>query len=87
MIDLKLLCSRLRVSQAELAQALGCCQANISHYRRGQLMPAPRAQKLIEFATARGVPLTFDHIFGSAPLPEAVPAEQSPAPKTEAVHV
>ena len=50
-------------------------------------MPAPRAQKLIEFATARGVPLTFDHIFGSASLPDAVPAEPSAASETEAVHV
>ena len=86
MIDLKLLCTRLQISQAELAQALGCCQANISHYLRGQLMPAPRAQKLIDFATARGIPLTFDHIFGAAPFPEPGSAQPEQPTTAEADH-
>lgn len=79
MIDLKLLCLRLDASQATLADALGCCQANISHYRRGQRIPDHRAAKLIEFASTRGLTLTFDHIYGDLPLPELVGVNQEPA--------
>ena len=33
-------------------------------------MPTPRARLLIEYANGLGLPLTFDHLYGDAPLPE-----------------
>lgn len=57
-------------SQAELAEAMGCVQTNISHYEKGQRLPADRAAKLIEFASRKGLTLTLDQIYGLQPLPQ-----------------
>ena len=66
---------RLRVTQAELAEAMGCSQSNVSFYERGQTVPPDAARALIEFAAARGLALSFDHIYGSAALPAPVEAK------------
>lgn len=60
---------RLRVTQTELGEVLGCTQGNIGHYERGQLLRPDRAGKLIEFAASKGLKLTMDQIYGRAPLP------------------
>lgn len=60
---------RLEMTQAELAEALGCTQGNVGHYERGQTLPPERATSLIEFAQRRGVRLTMDQVYGMQPLP------------------
>jgi len=59
----------LNVSQTDCAKALGCGQSNISYYDRGQQIPPNVARKLIEYAASLGVTLTYDLIYGDAPLP------------------
>jgi len=70
MSTIKSIRERLGVTQQVLADGIGCTQGNVGHYERGQTVPPPMATKLIEFAGERGLVLTFDHIYGSAPLPE-----------------
>jgi putative transcriptional regulator len=61
---------RLELTQAALAELLGCTQGNVSFYEKGQTVPPPVAGKLIEVAKARGHDyLTFDHVYGAAALP------------------
>jgi putative transcriptional regulator len=60
---------RLGVSQVQLADGIGCSQSNISNYERGQTITPDVARKLIEFARPRGLPLTYDHVYGAVPLP------------------
>jgi putative transcriptional regulator len=61
--------SRLGVSQQVLATELGCSQANISYYERGQPMPPDTAKKLIAFARTKGLALSYDHVYGAAEVP------------------
>jgi len=71
-----------------LAVALKCSQANVSFYERGkQTMPPHVARLLIDYARRFGLTLTFDHVYGNAPLPKlykrkpaAMPAGQ-PVPE------
>jgi putative transcriptional regulator len=51
------------VTQDELAKALGKTQANISNYEKGQTVPPAVAEKLIEFASSKGVKLTYNDIY------------------------
>jgi len=68
---------RLGLTQQALGQVIGCTQGNVGYYERGQMMPTPRARRLIDFAAGRGLMLSFDHLYGDAPLPElAQPAAQ-----------
>lgn len=61
---------RLGVSQQQLADALGCTQANVSNYERGQTIPPEMARKLIAFAHSKGLGyLTWDHVYGAAQMP------------------
>jgi len=67
---------RLGVSQASLAKALQCTQSNVSFYEVGkQTIPPPVARRLIDYAASQGLALTFDHVYGNAPLdwPEYTP--------------
>lgn len=58
---------RLGVTQAALADGIGCTQGNIGHYEnKGQTVPPGVAKRLIEFATARGVSLSYEDIYGQA---------------------
>lgn len=59
----------LKMSQAKLAEHLGCRQGNVSFYERGQTVPPEAARKLIELAQSRGLPITFDHVYGARSLP------------------
>jgi transcriptional regulator with XRE-family HTH domain len=60
---------RLGATQHEMADALGCTQANVSLLDKGQTVLPATARKLIEFASGRGLALTMDHVYGVTPLP------------------
>lgn len=68
MSALKAIRDRLRVTQSELGAAIGVSQGNVSFYERGQTVPPDVAGRLIEFAKARGMALTYDHLYAGAPL-------------------
>jgi len=63
MTAIKQIRERLGVTQAALAQGIGVTQGNVSHYEHGQTVPPEVASRLIEFACASGVRLTFDDIY------------------------
>lgn len=69
MSPIKAIRKLLRATQDEVATAVGCTQMNVSYYERGQTVPPQVAKRLIEFAASRGVRLTYDHVYGAAPLP------------------
>ena len=69
MRKMQIIRSRLGMKQSELGDALGCSQMNVSYYERGQDVPPKVARKLIEVAAARGLVITFDHIYGDADVP------------------
>ena len=59
--------TRMGLTQAALAEAIGCTQGNVGHYEnRGQTMPPDMARKLIQFADSKGLALTFDDIYAEA---------------------
>lgn len=62
---------RLGLTQAEIAVPLGVTQSNISFYEGGQTIPPHVAAKLIAYAKARGVVLSFDDVYGSKPKRKA----------------
>lgn len=76
MRPIQIIRSRLGVTQVELADGIGRSQSNISAYERGQTIPPEVAKDLIEFARSKGLPLTYDHVYGAAEVPHAgrVPA-------------
>ncbi len=69
---------RLGMTQTEFAEGIGCTQGNVGHLERGQQLLQDRAERLIEFAATKGLPLTFDQVYGRVPLPDA-PEEQKAA--------
>lgn len=75
MARVKLIRQHMGLTQAEMAAALGTVQGNITTYENGRSLPEKRAHLLIEFAESRGLSLTYDHIYGNAPLPEFAVAE------------
>ena len=59
--------TRMGLTQAALAEAIGCTQGNVGQYEnRGQTMPPDMARKLIQFADSKGLALTFDDIYAEA---------------------
>ena len=60
----------LNLTQSEVAEDLDCSQANICHYENGQVLPQPKALRLISLAARMGVTLTYDHIYGEQALPK-----------------
>ncbi len=69
MHNLKPIRERLGVTQQALADGIGCTQGNIGHYERGQTLPPEMAAKVIAYAGRRGLRITYDHVYGDAPLP------------------
>jgi putative transcriptional regulator len=61
---IKTIRERLGVTQAALADALGCTQGNVGHYERGQTVPPDMARRLIQFAAARGHRIGYDDVYG-----------------------
>ena len=79
MSNIKSIRDRLGLTQAGLAEGIGCTQGNVGHYEKGQTVPPEMAKRLIGFALTRGLDLTFDHIYGDAELPELIGADGAPA--------
>lgn len=63
MSNVKAIRERLGVTQAALAEGIGCTQSNVSFYERGQTFPPDAAKRLIEYAKTLGCELTFDAIY------------------------
>jgi putative transcriptional regulator len=59
----------LGLTQAEMAEVLGCVQSNVSFLDRGQALTPDIARRLIDGAAALGVALSYDHVYGQAQLP------------------
>lgn len=74
MNHLKSIRERLGITQQAMADGIGCTQGNVGHYERGQTLPPAMARKLIDFCASRGLAITFDHVYGGAPLAEHIPA-------------
>lgn len=60
----------LGLKQAELAEVLGVSQGTISFYENGKTVPPDVAARLLQVAEGKGYRLTFDHVYGDAPIPE-----------------
>ncbi len=67
----------LDLTQEEMAEVLGCVQSNVSFLDRGQTITPDVARSLIAAGEALGLSLTFDQVYGAAPLPQCKPV---PAP-------
>lgn len=86
MHNLKIIRVRLGLTQQALATALGCSQANVYLYEKGQAVPSEAARKLIQVATGLGLPITFDHVYSDVALPDFAFPELEPgkAPSCDA---
>ena len=70
MNTIKSIRTRLGVTQAALAEGIGCTQGNVGHYEnKGQTIPPDVARRLIAYAALQGLALTFDDIYGCATAP------------------
>lgn len=67
----KQLRQRLGMTQAELGEALGMSQMNVSLYERGQSLRPEVAKQLIDLAASRGVQIDFNVIYGATAWNEA----------------
>lgn len=76
MNHLKPIRDRLGVTQQVLADAIGCTQGNVGHYERGQTLPPEMAARVILFASARGLRIGYDHIYGGVALPLSQTSER-----------
>ena len=72
---------RLGINQTELGNAIGCKQANVSHYELGQPLPVERAKRLIAFARGHGISISYEELYGVASV------DPSQSPDLEAGHV
>lgn len=59
----------LGMTQLEMAEVLGCGQSNVSFLDRGQTVTPEAARRLIDAAHALHISLTFEMVYGAAPLP------------------
>ena len=83
MSNIKSIRDRLGLTQAGLAEGIGCTQGNVGHYEKGQTVPPEMAKRLIGFALTRGLDLTCDRIYGDAGLPERIgPVGATATPET-----
>jgi len=69
MNPIKQLRLRLGDTQKVMGVAIGKSQANVSFYEQGHEVPPHAAKRLISYARSRGVPITYEDIYG--PLPGA----------------
>jgi putative transcriptional regulator len=65
MSNIKTIRERLELTQAALAEGIGCTQGNVGHYERGQTVPPEMAKRLIAFAAARGHQVSYEEIYGN----------------------
>lgn len=64
MSTIKIIRHKLGMTQTEMAQGIGCTQANVGHYERGQTVPPDMARKVIDLARTKGFVLTYNDIYG-----------------------
>ena len=76
MNNIKVIRDRLKLTQADLAIGMGCTQGNVGHYERGQTVPPGVARKLIEFAAAKGLVLSYNDVY----MPETAQSQAIIAP-------
>lgn len=75
---------QLGLTQAALADGIGCTQGNIGHYEnKGQSVPPDVAKRLIAFAAPLGLQLTYDDIYKEPEEP--LPGTESAQGATENV--
>lgn len=79
MSAIKSIRERLGVTQAVLAEGMGCTQGNVWHYEHGQAVPSDAAKRLIAYAATLGHVVTYEQIYGAPDAPAALaePAEIS----------
>lgn len=70
--------TQLAVTQSVLAEAIGVSQANVSNYERGQTVPPDVARRVILFAAAKGMAVTFDDLYGPVECGMASASADSP---------
>lgn len=59
----------LGVTQKQIGKAMGMTQGNVAFVERGQTLMPEAAARLIAYAKRLGVALSYDQIYGDAPLP------------------
>ena len=69
---------RLGMTQAALAESLGCTQGNVGHYEKGQTVPPAVAKKLIEVGAKRKTKITYEEIYGHPDLPRSKRTKSQP---------
>ena len=75
--NLKAIRNAFNLTQAELAQLIGCSQGNIGHYEsRGQRIRQEVAQRIIEVAKQRGIAITLEDIYGEKNMNEVTIAKE-----------
>lgn len=60
---------KLGMTQAEMAEVLGCTQGNIAFLERGQILNPTQAKALKVHAGSKGFDLTLDQIYAIEALP------------------
>lgn len=70
MSTFKAIRERLNLTQAALAEGIGCTQGNVWHYEKGQTVPPDAARRLIVFAASKGVVVSYEDIYGAPDRPE-----------------
>lgn len=81
MSNIKNIRERLGLTQAALAEGIGCTQGNVGHYERGQTVPPGMAKRLIAFAAAKGWDICYLDIYGAL---ERTPDAHIPGPRQPA---
>jgi len=80
MNTIKSIRTRLGITQAALAEGIGCTQGNVGHYEnKGQTIPPDVAKRLIAFAAQRGMALTYDDVYGPIEAPATAECAQAAA--------
>ena len=77
MNQVKTIRARLGVTQQALGRGIGCTQANVGHYERGQMLPPDMARRLIDFSAQHGLVISYDHVYGDAALPELAEVQEA----------
>lgn len=79
MNNIRLIRDRLGITQATLAEALGCTQGNVSLYEQGQTVLPEAAKRMISYAKTLGHDVTFDDIYGDEKASPTDLTETTPA--------
>ena len=73
MNTIKIIRTRLSMTQQELAAVLGMSQGNVAFYERGQVVPPAVAGRLISYACAHGCAIGYEDVYGVPPPYEIEP--------------